>query len=312
MIRPELPDTLEENSMSSVTSARRTILVALFGFVCALLCVAVPAGAKSSAFGQADAAWHQGELEKAQQLYQKALAVGGLEPQDVVIAYSRVGTVKAAMHDKNGALSAFRIAAAIDPKFELPADSGRVAKRLYAQARKEAARQGERLSLHVAVPDSVPANQPFTVETTIPSGFAVLVAKVEVTIEDPLTKKKWRKSKPAEAALSFQFPSRVAIPGAHLKVHSRAVDSQNNAWAAADNVLKVEGTRKINSMDEGQVSPFDESGHKKDKKGKGGGLFKGPVPWIVGGALVVGGIVVGAVLATQSSSKVTVGSPTWQ
>ncbi len=299
--------------MSGVSSARRTVLVAFSAFVCALLCVATPAAATSTAFGQADAAWHQGELEKAQKLYEKALSVGGLEPQDVVIAYSRVGTVKAALHDKNGALSAFRIAAAIDPKFELPADSGRAAKSLYAQARKEAARQGERLSLHVAVPDNVPAHQPFTVETTIPSGFAVLVANVEVTIEDPLTKKKWRKSKPAEAALSFQFPSRVAIPGAHLKVHSRAVDGQNNAWAAADNVLKVQGTRKVNSMDDGVVSPFDnDNNKKKDKKDKGGGILKGPVPWIVGGALVVGGIVVGAVLATRSSSRVTVGSPTWQ
>ncbi len=299
--------------MSGVSSARRKILVALSGFVCALMCVVSPAAATSTSFGQADAAWHQGELEKAQQLYEKALAAGGLEPQDVVIAYSRVGTVKAALHDKNGALSAFRVAAAIDPKFELPADSGRAAKELYEQARKEAAQQGERLSLHVAVPDTVPAHQPFTVETTIPSGFAVLVAKVEVTIEDPLTKKKWRKAKPAEAALSFQFPSRVAIPGAHLKVHSRAVDGQNNAWAAADNTLKVEGTRKVNSMDEGQVSPFaDDADHKKDKKDTGGGLFKGPVPWIVGGALVVGGIVVTAVALSSHSSQVSVGSPTWK
>lgn len=298
--------------MSGVSRARRTVLVAIFGFVCALLCVVSPARADSSAFGQADAAWHQGELEKAQKLYEKALAAGGLEPKDVVIAYSRVGTVKAALKDKNGALSAFRVAAAIDPKFELPADSGRAAKRLYEQARKEAAQQGERLSLHVAVPDNVPAHQPFTIETTIPSGFAVLVAKVEVTIEDPLTKKKWRKVKPAEAALNFQFPGRVAIPGAHLKIHSRAVDGQNNAWASADNTLKVEGTRKVNSMDDGVVSPFDSSDQKKGKKDKGGGIFKGPVPWIVGGALVVGAIVIGAVVASSSSNQVTVGAPSWQ
>lgn len=292
--------------------ARRAIRLSLVGLVCAVLCLVAPlAHAQPSAFGQADAAWHQGELEKAQHLYEQALAKGGLEPKDVVIAYSRIGTVKAALRDSKGALSAFRTAATIDPKFELPADSGPIAKKLYAQARDEAAQQGEKLSLKLSAPDNTPAHQPFTVETTIPAGFAVLVAEVVVTVEDPLTGKKWQKKKPAEPSLSFEFPKRVSIPGAHLKIHARAVDGQQNAWAGADATVKVDGTRDIATMDDGEVSPFDDSGKPKKKDNKsGGGLFKGPVPWIVGGALIVGGIIVFA--ATRPSSDVTVGAPSWQ
>ncbi len=290
--------------------ARRAIRLSLLGLACALLCLAAPiAHAQPNALGQADAAWHQGELEKAQHLYEQALAKGGLEPKDVVIAYSRIGTVKAALKDTKGALSAFRTAATIDPKFELPADSGPVAKKLYAQARDEAAQQGEKLSLTLSAPDNTPAHQPFTVETTIPAGFAVLVAEVVVTVEDPLTGKKWQKKKPAEPSLSFDFPKRVSVPGAHLKIHARAVDGQSNAWAGADATVKVDGTRDIASMDDGEVSPFGEDKPKKQDK-KGGGIFKGPVPWIVGGALLVGGIIVFA--ATRPSSDVTVGAPSWQ
>ena len=90
----------------------------------AIVFVSAPAVAAPKSFGQADAAWHQGELEKAKDMYEQALAAGGLDPTDVVLAHSRVGTVKAALNDTNGALSAFRVAAAIDPDFELPAESG--------------------------------------------------------------------------------------------------------------------------------------------------------------------------------------------
>lgn len=288
----------------------RAIRLCVVALACALLCLASPAAiAQPNMLGQAEAAWHQGELEKAQKLYEQALSNGGLEPKDVVVAYSRIGTVKAALRDSGGALSAFRTAATIDPKFELPADSGPVAKKLYAQARQEAEQQGEKLSLTLGAPDNTPAHQAFTVETTIPAGFAVLVSQVVVTVEDPLTGKKWQKKKAAEPSLSFDFPKSVAVPGAHMKIHARAVDGQNNAWAAAEATVKVDGTRDIATMDDGEVTPFDDQKpQKKDKPS--GGIFKGPLPWIVGGALIVGGIIVYAV--TRPSKDVTVGAPSWQ
>jgi hypothetical protein len=289
--------------------AHRSVFV--LGIVLLSFVWSATAAATPKSFGQADAAWHQGELEKAKDLYEGAVKEGGLQPNEVVIAYSRIGTVRAALKDNNGALSAFRVAAAIDPEFELPADSGPVAKKLYAQARKEAAEQGgERLTLKVTVPESVPQKEPFSVDAEIPAGFAVLVAEVVVTIEDPVTGKRWRRKKPAEPSVSFEFPARVAIPGARLTIKAAAVDSQNNAWSVAESKLKVEGTRPSSGGWGDDPSGDDQiPAPKKDPK-KDESIFDGPIPWIVGGAVVVGAIIIYAV--TRPSDDVTVGSPSWR
>lgn len=287
--------------------AHRSVLVFAIA-LCAVLWQA-RAAATPKSFGQADAAWHQGELDKAKDLYEEAVKEGGLEPNEVVIAYSRIGTVRAALKDSNGALSAFRIAAAIDPEFELPADSGPVAKKLYGQARKETADQGgEKLKLTLKLPDSVPQKEGFSVETEIPAGFAVLVAEVVVTIEDPVTGKRWRRKKPAEPNVTFEFPSRVAIPGARLKIKAAAVDSQNNAWAVSDGKLKVQGNRPSSGAAVADTGDDQIPPPKKDPK-KDDSILDGPIPWIVGGAVLLGGIIIYAV--TRSSDEVSVGAPKW-
>jgi hypothetical protein len=285
----------------------RTLAVALLAF----LCVTVTARAAPKAFGQADAAWHQGELEQANKLYEQALSEGGLEPKDVVLAYSRVGTVKAALNDQNGALSAFRVAAAIDPNFELPAESGPKARKLFEKARAEAAQLGgEKLAVTLKVPEDIPARQAFTVETEIPPGFAVLVSEVVVAIEDPVTGKKWKRKKPSEPTLTFDFPKRAAISGARLKVRAMAVDAQNNAWAVTDAKIKVEGSRSGGGAGswEGDDDPFAEK--KQPQKEKKEDFFSGPIPWIAGGAVILVAIIGYAVL--KPSDEVSVGSPSWK
>ena len=278
---------------------------------CVTLLLAAPAATAPKGFKKAEAAWSQGDLEAAQGHYEEALERGGLKPKLVLIAYSRIGTVKAALGDKQGALSAFRVAAAIDPEFQLPDDSGPVAQRLYAQALSEAAQQGEVLSLQVTAPDNTPAGERFTIETEIPEGFAVFVAKVVVTIEDPVTGKKWRKTKSSEPSLVFDFPGRVAVAGAKLKVTGAAVDGQKNAWVMSTAKIKVDGTRKsFDWGDEDEDEDEEEDEPTRDKKAAGGGFFSGPVPWIIGGAVVVGGIILFA--ATRSSGNVAVGAPKWQ
>jgi hypothetical protein len=293
--------------MSFRCRAHRLVFVWM-ALMCGLL-FSAPLAATPKSFSQADAAWHQGELDKAKDLYEAAVSEGGLEPEEVVIAYSRIGTVRAAMRDANGALSAFRIAAAIDPEFEMPADSGPIAKKLYGQARKEAAQQGgERLSIKLNLPDTLPQKKAFSLETEIPPGFAVLVAEVVVTIEDPITGKRWRRKQPAEPNVSFEFPARVAIPGARLSIKAAAVDSQNNAWAVTQTKLRVQGTRPSAAPREDEG---DEQipGPKQDPK-KDDGIFDGPVPWIVGGAVLLGGIIIYAI--TRPSDEVTVGAPSWR
>ncbi|GMV14246.1 MAG: tetratricopeptide repeat protein [Polyangiaceae bacterium] len=295
-----------------MVSRARALLVAaciFIGVTSLVLLPAAPVAAAPKSFGQADTAWHQGELEKAKELYEQSLAAGGLEPGDVVIAHSRVGTVKAALNDTNGALSAFRVAAAIDPNFELPAESGPKAKKLFQQARKEAQQQGgEKLSITLKAPDTVPASQGFTLETEIPPGFAVLVSEVVVAIEDPVSGKKWKRKKSAEPSLTFDFPKRVAMAGARLKVKASAVDAQNNAWTVTEGKIRVEGTRASEGgMDDEEPTPEPT---KRPEKDKGNDFFAGPLPWIIGGALLVGGIVIYAV--TRKPDEVSVGSPAWK
>jgi len=281
---------------------------AVIGALSLILLIAPPASAAPKSFGQADTAWHQGELEKAKELYEQALAAGNLDPADVVIAHARVGTVKAALNDTNGALSAFRVAAAIDPNFELPAESGPKAKKLFQQARKEAQQQGsEKLSITLKAPDTIPANQGFTLETEIPPGFAVLVSEVVVAIEDPVSGKKWKRKKNAEPSLTFDFPKRVAMSGARLKVRASAVDAQNNAWTITEGKIRVEGMRGSEGGMDDEAPPEPT---KQPEKDKGGDFFSGPLPWIIGGALVVGGIV--AYALTRKPDEVSVGAPSWK
>jgi hypothetical protein len=308
--------------MTTRSGKRRGLRCLVLLWVCALLCLAGVGHAAPKSFAKADTAWHKGELDVAKDLYEAALGEGGLEPREVVIAYSRIGTVKAALGDDEGALGDFRVASTIEPEFELPPDSGPQAKKVHTQARQEALERGERLTLTLTVPDSVESRQAFTVDTEIPEGFAVLVAEVIITVEDSGSGKKWVRRKAVEPALTFQIPKAAAKPGARLKLRARAVDSQNNAWAVADGKVKVEGrgggddgdeeAAAPSSLDSGEISPFEESGERASKEGgKDEGFFKGPMPWIVGGAAVLlTGILVFAV--TRPSDQVTVGAPAWQ
>lgn len=286
------------------------ITLVLFG----TLLLAGSAFAAPKAFGKADAAWHRGELEEAQTLYQAALDEGGLEAEEVVIAYSRIGTVKAALKDTAGALSDFRVAAAIDPNFELPADSGPVARKLYAQAKEEAGAQGERLSLNLTAPSEIPANQAFTIATEIPEGFSVFVTQVVVVVEDTLTGKKWRKKLPSSGKLSFKFPPKVAESGARLKVRVSGVDGKDNAWVSESLKIKVKGARAGASAGGGSWGKAEDpfaNDKRKDKKKDDGGLLAGPVPWIAGGVAIVATVAI-VFFATQPSDDVSVGAPAWQ
>ena len=60
---------------------------------------------------------------------------------------------------------------------------------------------------------------------------------------------------------------------------------------------------------DGEPMPEPTKPPEKDKGG-GGGFFAGPLPWIIGGALIVGGIVAYAV--TRKPADVSVGSPAWK
>jgi tetratricopeptide (TPR) repeat protein len=290
------------------------------------VCLAAPAWGSPKTFAKADAAWHSGELEESKDLYERALAEGSLNPDDVVIAYSRIGTVKAALKETAGALSAFRIAAAIDPSFELPPDSGPKAKELYARARAEAEAQGLKLDITVRAPKSIAKKEPFSIEVDIPEGFEVMVSEVMVTLEDKAGGKAFRKSLPAEPHLSFEFPGKVAQAGVRYRVRAAAIDAQKNSWAIAETKIKVEGKASAAAKDDeeeeampttwgsGEIDPFAEQDKKDARREKKKPFFQTPVGWAtIGGAaiaLAVGGFFVYQALTPADS--VSVQAPEWR
>jgi tetratricopeptide (TPR) repeat protein len=293
---------------------RLFIAFVVYATLCAL---AAPASASSKSFAEADAAWTRGELDTAQALYEKALGEGGLEPKQVVFAHARIGAVKAALADNDGALSAFRIAVSIDPQFELAADAGPAAERLFAQARGEAARQGgQRLRIRAYVDETIPARRPFLVTTDIPAGYAVLVAHVVVTVENPATGKTWRDQLEAEAGLTFEVAKQMAEPGAQLEIRVHAEDAHSNIWAFDRIVVRVQAGRSdapsaLPIADHPPTSPFlAGSARTEATRGETFDPLSGPWPWLIGGAVVVVGAVV-LYAATRPSDQVRVLSPAW-
>lgn len=268
------------------------------------------AQADSTELGKADAAWHQGELEQAMALYQGALDAGGLSPADVVTAYSRIGTVKAALKDKGGALSAFRTAATINPEFDLPADAGPVAKSLYEQARGEAGKSGEFLNIALSVPEKVPAKKPFSVVAVVPEAFVVLVSEVEVEVTNSASGKTWKGSQPAAAEVTIEVPKKMTSSG-QLVVHARLLDDKKNAWAEAESKVTIEGGART-GMDSAEVDPFAApTPPPVQEDSDKGGFMSGPMPWIIGGAAVLLAGVAVVYVATRPGDEASVGAPTW-
>lgn len=264
--------------------------------------------------GKGDAAWHQGELDVAMTHYQQAVKAGGLQPDEVVLAYSRIGAVQAALGEEKAALNSFRVAVTVDPEFVPSADSGPVAKALVDKARAEVAAIGDYLSLSISAQELVPAKKEFTIVTVLPEAYITSIAEVSVEVEDLATKKRWRQSKPAEAQNEFKVPKRVATSGAKLKVTARALDEDKNAWAVAEQKIGVKGKTAAGADDGDEISPFEptkaEGRRGRDDKSKEGGFFSGPTPWLVGGGVVVVAAVVATVLLLPSN-EASVGAPSW-
>jgi hypothetical protein len=249
--------------------------------------------------------WEQGALTEAAPLYQKALDQGGLSPGDVVIAYSRIGTVAAASGKREAALSAFRVAAVIDPAFVLPAESGPVAKKLYDEARKAAQKQGGKLEITAEAPDRGDAGKGFTVKAKLPEAFAPVVDKIGIDVRDTLSKTPaWKSDLPAMAEVSFDVPGKAVPGGSTIVVRVSALDQHGNRWATYETRMKIrEG--KTDAVAEAAVPA-----ETPDESGKKGSFWSTPWPYAIGGAVVVGAVA--TFLLTRPSSTVTVGAPQWR
>ncbi|MCC6646416.1 MAG: hypothetical protein IT374_12700 [Polyangiaceae bacterium] len=254
---------------------------------------------------QAAEKWEQGAITEAAPLYEKALSQGGMFPPDVVLAHARIGTVHAAVGKKEAAMNAFRVAAVIDPEFQLPAESGPVAKKLYEEARKQAQKQGGKLTVTVEAPERVDAQKGFTVTAKLPEAFAPVVDKIGVEVRDTATQKPgWRADQAATAQITFEVPAKHVPGGTTLIVRVSALDPSGNRWAMADTKVRVrEGKPEIVAAPEG---PADKDEKSKSKKG----FFAGPWPYAIAGAVVLAGIV--GYAATRPPSHAEVSAPQWR
>jgi hypothetical protein len=243
--------------------------------------------------------WEQAMLTEALPLYERALKEGGLYPTDVVIAYARIGTVQALKKNKEAALSSFRVAAVIDPQFQLPSESGKEARKLYEEARKAAAKQGGKLEISGEAPERVDEGQSFSVTAKVPEAFAPVVEKIGIEVRDSLNKgTSWRSDQPSASSVTFEVPGKF-VPGATtLLVRVSAFDQHGNRWASQELKVKV----REGKVEAPPAAPVDEK--------KEGGFFSGPWPYVIGGAVLLAGV--GAFLITRPANQVKVGAPTWR
>jgi hypothetical protein len=267
------------------------------------------AGAEEALLLQAAKAWDAAELNRASDLYEKALQEGGLYPSDVLVAYTRVGTVQAAMGKANAALSAFRVAAALDPAFELPSEAGPKARNLYKQARADAMKQGGKLDVSVEVPNSSAPDTEFIVTAHVSEAFAPLIQDIGISVRDPSvgSMKAWTTKKPASTAVSFEVPAKAVIAGANLLVRVDALDSRGNRWASTEKRVKVDqNAATATSMRSGRTI---RGGGDKHKESEDGGFWSTPWPWVIGGAIVAGGVA--TYFLTRPTNDVTIQAPQW-
>ncbi len=249
--------------------------------------------------------WEAGDITDAVPLYEQAIKNGGLFPPDMVIAHARIGTVLAATGKKEAALSAFRVAAVIDPVFQLPSESGPVAKKLYDDARKQAAKQGGKIEITAEAPERVEAKKSFTVKVKMPDTFVPLVEKIGVEVRDVQAKTPWKADAPAAAEYSFEVPGRQVPGSTTLSVRVSALDSNGNRWAISEVKVKTKEDKSAAEPRDVEPAAPKDDGAKKS-------MWKGPWPYVVLGVAAV--VVTGAAVALQASkapSKAEIGKPTW-
>jgi hypothetical protein len=281
------------------------------------LCVTSPSRAeRPSLVIQASTAWEAAELSRAAELYEEALKQGGLQPADVLVAYARIGTVRAAMSNKVAALSAFRVAAALNPTFELPSEAGPKAAALYKKARADADQRGGKLELKAEVPTQGAAGAEFVVVAHMPEAFVPLIVDIGIAVYDPslmTSVKPWSTKKPSATQVRFEVPGRVVLAGASLLVRVDALDEYGNSWVSAQSRVRVQARNDDAYATFGTADdPFrdDTPKQKPAEKSKGYGFWSSPWPWVIGGAVVVGGTA--AYLMTRPTNDVTVSEPAWR
>jgi hypothetical protein len=264
--------------------------------------------------GQASVAWESGRRGDAAPYYEKALREGSLFPGDLVFVYVRLGTAKLEQGNRDEALSAFRNALIIDPDFDLPLDCGPKPRPLFEQAQREARARTSQLFLIVGVPEKIYEGKPFFVRAQVPTDYAPLLERFTIETKEGQTKSyNWSTTLPVQSNSGrFEVPGKVARLGT-VWVRISALDAYGNRWVVHEFPATVQPSAVSSTKTPVTPSPLAPKPGPlgREQGGGGGGFWSSPWPYLVVGALVVGGA--GAYFfATRPPDQVTVGAPTWR
>jgi hypothetical protein len=260
-----------------------------------------PAPPGADALATARAAWEAKHFAAAELSYKSALNTGGLAPADTLDAYVHLGAARARLGKKELARAAFRQAALIDRHFKTPPEAGRRAATIAALARRDEAKLGS-IVLNATIPQSVRAGESFGVDATLDPKHAALTAKVGADARDPLTGKHWATSDVASAAMHFDVPASVTLPGATLVIRIDALDPHDNRLATREQRVRVEALPAPAVVAELPAKPAPPpaaltfttdlgGGTTKPAKEseKHGGILSSPWFYVVGGVVLAAG-----------------------
>jgi hypothetical protein len=244
----------------------------------------------AAALERARTAWAQADFEAAETDYQEAIDRGGLGRTDVIECYSHLGAAHFIVGKKDEALAAFRIAAAVDPFFEVPQEAGKKAFLLADGARKASS-----LKFEASAPTRVDSGTAFAVNVILEPAQLPLIARLGLIVRDPTTSKMYRFEEQPKTVVSFRVPASMTLPGADLLVRVDALDAHDNQLSVAETQVEV-GAAPVGGD------------HKvlANKTSTGGpGFWKTPWPYIIGGALLAAGGV-GIYFAVRPPDQVNV------
>ena len=255
--------------------------------------------------GRANTAWGRGEFDVAEALYHEALEQGGLSRSDTLKAYVYMACARAVQGKREQALSAFRQAVLIDPRFTLPPEAGKKALALGEQVRAKEGKVGP-FVMAAEIPSHADSGSSFSVRLSMDASRAALLTRVGLTVTDGLgtSPYEYEQDVPpndgdAPVKMKFDVPAKMAMPGSELKIKLAGLDPHNNELVTAEGHTTIGGTAAV-------ASSGDALPHKNEEpeKKKGGGFWSSPVPYVLAG-LAVAGAGVGVYFATRPGDQVS-------
>ncbi len=267
----------------------------------------------AAALERARAAWDKGDYDVAEPLYQEAIETGGLDPAEILDAYVRLGSACSVVGKKASALSAFKVAALIDPHFVLPPEAGKRAALIADRARRTETHIGA-LTLGANIPSDISPGESAQVDATLDAAHAVVASKIAVSARDPLSGRSYADAQDPATSVHFKLPASLTLPSATLLVRVDALDVHLNRLASVEgksHVRAAEGAA-VGAVAVAPIFPVGSAAKaKQPDDGKdhkaGGGFWSTAWPYVIGGvALAAGGAAI--YLATRSSDDVNVGA----